>query len=66
MVRVIGVLVILLAIAGIVAYSQGWITISGDSKNVTIGADIDKAKQDIKADINAIKERAQDVMHPKK
>jgi hypothetical protein len=52
MLKAIGVIVILLAIVGIVAYSQGWISISttdvDGKKNVTISADKDKATTDLK------------------
>jgi hypothetical protein len=59
MLKILGVLVILVAIAGIVAFSQGWIQFSRsetDPSKITITADPNKAKADIKADIDKAKE----------
>ena len=59
MLRVFGVLAILLVIAGIVAFSQGWIQFSrseADPSKITITADPNKAKADVKEDIEKVKQ----------
>ena len=53
--RVLGVLVILVAIAGIVSYSQGWLTFTtqeGDRTKIKVEFDKAKAKEEIKEDLH--------------
>ncbi|HEX3314962.1 MAG TPA: hypothetical protein VHR72_08735 [Gemmataceae bacterium] len=55
MLKVLGALVVLVAIAGIVSYSQGWLTFTaqdGDRTKIKVEFDKSKAKEEIKEDLN--------------
>jgi hypothetical protein len=61
MLRILGVLVILAAIAGIVSYSQGWLTFTtqdGDHKTIKVEFDKNKAKEEIKEDLQKLEDGA--------
>ena len=72
MLKILGVLVILVAIAGIVCYSQGWLTFTtqdGDRTKIKVEFDKAKAKEGIKEDIDAVKKAGSEVIQsitPKK
>jgi hypothetical protein len=56
MARILGVIVILAAIAGIVAYKLEWISFSRDGSSVKATVDKDKAKEDIKEGVKTVED----------